>query len=100
MEPGSAWIAECGRPFERCIEQSSQRPAADVCQAFEILFGLLRLLSRDPDRVIFFADEGGAWQVDVPWPEVLPYLSCSSRFSPVACLVTTSIGVQLTLKSS
>ncbi len=70
-EGTSAWIAECGRLFERCIEESGLQSAAAVCEAFEILFGLLRLLNRDPDRVIFFADEGGAWQVDVRWAEVL-----------------------------
>jgi len=67
----SAWIAECGRLFERCIEESSQQAPAEACQSFEIMFGLLRFLNSDPDRIVFFADEGGAWQVDVAWADVL-----------------------------
>ncbi|MCP5528132.1 MAG: hypothetical protein H7A47_15175, partial [Verrucomicrobiales bacterium] len=29
-------------------------------------------IDRDPEAVIFFADEGGSWQVGVDWERVLP----------------------------
>ena len=41
-------------------------------EAFDILFGLLRHIDEGHDDVIFFADEGGSWQVGVDWREVLP----------------------------
>ena len=36
------------------------------------LFGLLDPIDKGNDDVIFFADEGGSWQVGVDWPKVLP----------------------------
>ena len=45
--------------------------------AFEILFGLLRHVDECLDDIIFFADEGGSWQVGVEWRSVLPaYFRC------------------------
>ena len=38
----------------------------------DILFGLLSRIDNNPDDIIFFADEGGSWQVGVDWPRVLP----------------------------
>jgi hypothetical protein len=38
----------------------------------DILFGLLEHIDKCLDDVIFFADEGGSWQVGVDWPKVLP----------------------------
>ena len=66
------WIAECNRLFGRCVKASLERPNAEVCQAFEVLFGLLRHIDDAPDDVVFFADEAGSWQVGVNWEEVLP----------------------------
>ena len=67
-----AWIAECNRLFDRCREVAGERPDAEVGATFEILFRLLRHIDECHDDVIFFADEGGAWQVGVRWREVLP----------------------------
>jgi hypothetical protein len=38
----------------------------------EILFGLLDRVDECCDDVVFFADEGGSWQVGVEWDRVLP----------------------------
>ena len=38
----------------------------------DILFGLLNHIDKGDDDVIFFADEGGSWQVRVDWARVLP----------------------------
>lgn len=38
----------------------------------DILFGLMNHLDEGNDDVIFFADEGGSWQVGVDWAKVLP----------------------------
>ena len=38
----------------------------------DILFGLLGHIDECLDDVIFFADEGGSWQVGVDWAKVLP----------------------------
>src|SRR5438093_5397812 len=44
----------------------------EVRQAMDILFGLLNHIDKGDDDVIFFADEGGSWQVGVDWAKVLP----------------------------
>jgi hypothetical protein len=42
-----------------------------------LLFALLRRIDEDCDSVVFFADEGGSWQVGADWREVLPaYFRC------------------------
>ena len=68
----SAWIAQCLRLFDRCIVDSRKGAPAEVCKAVDILFGLLSRIDDNPDDIIFFADEGGCWQVGVDWPRVLP----------------------------
>ena len=54
-----------------------------VREAFGLLFALLRRLDRDPDSVVFFADEGGSWQVGVDWRATLPaYFRCLADGTP------------------
>jgi hypothetical protein len=38
----------------------------------DILFALLSHIDKGNDDIIFFADEGGSWQVGVDWAKVLP----------------------------
>lgn len=45
---------------------------AEVREAMDVLFGLLNHIDKGHDDVIFFADEGGSWQVGVDWATVLP----------------------------
>jgi len=67
-----AWIAEFRRLLERCVINAKKNNPAEVREAMDILFGLLKLIDEGLDDVIFFADEGGSWQVGVDWDKVLP----------------------------
>ena len=68
----SAWIAEYHRLLDRCVINAKKSNPTEVRQAMDILFGLLDHIDEGNDDVIFFADEGGSWQVGVDWPKVLP----------------------------
>ena len=73
MSRGSeTWIAVCERLFDRCTEQVARGRHAEMREAFELLFGLLRRIDEDTDDILFFADEGGSWLVAVAWEKVLP----------------------------
>jgi hypothetical protein len=67
-----AWIARCRRLLDRCVIKSRKGEPAEVHEAFEIIFGLLDHIEECLDDVVFFADEGGSWQVGVNWEKVLP----------------------------
>lgn len=74
------WIAEFQRMLDLAVAEGTTNAEGDAREVFEILFGLLRGLDEDPDRIIFFADDAGSWQVGVDWDRVLPaYLGCVSR---------------------
>ncbi|MGA2259907.1 MAG: hypothetical protein ABSH28_00560 [Acidobacteriota bacterium] len=66
------WIAEFCRLLDRCTAQAMKSDFSETRAAIEICFGLLRRIDECGDDVIFFADEGGAWQVGVDWGKVLP----------------------------
>ena len=68
----TAWIAEYRRLLDRCVAEEKNNTPAEVREAFDILFGLLDCIDECNDDVIFFADEGGSWQVGVDWERVLP----------------------------
>jgi hypothetical protein len=68
----TAWIAGCHRLLDRCLAEEKMLAPAELCAAFDILFALLDYIDQGNDDVIFFADEGGAWQVGVDWAKVLP----------------------------
>jgi hypothetical protein len=68
----SAWIAEFRRLLDRCVVDATKSDSAERLRAMDILFGLLEHIDKGNDDVIFFADEGGSWQVGVEWPKVLP----------------------------
>ena len=71
------WNAECNRLLDCCVKAGGNATSAEVVDAFEILFALLRRLDEGLDDIIFFADEGGSWQVGVDWSEVLPvWIAC------------------------
>jgi hypothetical protein len=67
-----AWIADCCRLLERCVAHPKKKDPATVCQAFEIIFSLLSKIDEGTDDILFFADEGGSWEVGVDWENVLP----------------------------
>jgi len=54
-----AFIAELDRLVNRCVRANQKGSRAQVREAFELLFGLLRHIDECHDDVIFFADE--AW---------------------------------------
>jgi hypothetical protein len=73
-----AWIAEYCRLLDRCVAEEKQVSPAEVREAFGVLFELLDNIDECNDGVIFFADEGGSWQVGFegervlqPWFKVL-----------------------------
>jgi len=66
------WIAEFVRLMNRCVAAAEKEDLGRLRQPFDILFGLLDHIDEGRDDVIFFADEGGSWQVHVEWEEVLP----------------------------
>ena len=68
----SAWIAEYLRLLDRCVINAKKSDLAEVREAMDILFGLLNHIDKGHDDIIFFADEGGSWQVGVDWAKVLP----------------------------
>jgi hypothetical protein len=67
-----AWIAECERLLDRCTAAVGRTDPMEVCQGFDILFALLDRIDEGDDNIVFFADEGGSWQVGVNWEKVLP----------------------------
>jgi hypothetical protein len=74
-----AFIAETDRLLARCLQATEAGLHEQARQAFELLFELLRGIDDAPDRIVFFADEAGSWQVPVDWGRVLPaYFCCVS----------------------
>jgi len=67
-----AWISEYLRLLRRCVINAQKSNPADVRVAMDVLFSLLNHIDEGHDDVIFFADEGGSWQVGVDWAKVLP----------------------------
>lgn len=82
-----AWIAECNRLLDRAVTLSPRRRGAgDVVAAFELLFDLID----DVDacggvEILFFADEGGAYEIGVPWGTVMDaWFDCFARHAAKA----------------
>lgn len=72
-----AFIAEFDRLTGKGMRAVEQGSHDEVRTAFELLFSLLRRIDEAPDRIVFFADEPGSWQIPVNWPAVLPaYFRC------------------------
>jgi len=69
----TAWIAEFHGLLDRCTAEAKKGKPSDVRESFDILFGLLDRIDEGNDDVIFFADEGGSYEVGVDWEGVLPH---------------------------
>lgn len=67
-----AWLSECERLLRRCAAEAKSGNPGEVLRAFELLLQLLDHVDEGYDDVVFFADEGGSWQVCVDWMSVLP----------------------------
>ena len=76
------WLRTCERLLTRCAKEAQRETAAETLEAFELLFSLLRYIDDGHDDMIFFADEGGSWQVGVDWVKTLPaYFACLAACS-------------------
>ena len=88
----SAWIAAYLRLLDHCVTNAKKGNSTEVREAMDILFGLLSHIDEGNDDVIFFADEGGSWQVGVDWARVLPawfkVLSATARPEEFARQIT------------
>jgi len=71
-EGTESWLEECERLFERCVSEAKKHGPVETRKALGSLLDLLRHVDEGHDDVVFFADEGGSWQVDVDWKKVLP----------------------------
>jgi hypothetical protein len=91
----SSWIAAFRRLLDRCVADVKKENPTQVREAMDILFGLLDHIDECHDDVVFFADEGGSWQVGVDWARVLPawfkVLSVTVGPEDFAKRVTTSL---------
>ena len=67
----SAWISKFLRLMDGCVSNAKKNPA-EAREAMDILFGLLDHIDKCLDDIIFFADEGGSWQIGMDWARVLP----------------------------
>ena len=80
------WIRECRQLFATCIEHSEQGHHADVRTAMDLLFALLEQLDSGDNEIVFFADEGGSWQVGMDQEKVLP-----TYFTSLAAVVEPEV---------
>ncbi len=75
-----AFIANFTRLLDRSVTASSNGDRAEVRVVMETLFALHRYIDERNDDVVFFADEGGAWQICVDWRTVLSaWFRCLAR---------------------
>jgi hypothetical protein len=73
QSPGTInWIDEFLTMMERCISESTATEPATVIESFDLLIHLLQEIDDDCDSIVFFADEGGAWQVWSSWEKLIP----------------------------
>jgi len=78
----TAWIAECHRLLDRCAAESTKESPDKTIEAIDIIVGLLRHIDKCLDDVVFFADEGGSWQVGVDLRKMFPaWFKCLSAVS-------------------
>ena len=74
-----SWIAEFHQLLDRCVNSAKESDPMETRQAMDVLFSLLDYIDKCNDDVIFFADEGGSWQVGVNWEKALPvWFKCLS----------------------
>ena len=84
---------------QRCWHRGASKSggAQAVCYAFELLFDLLLRLD-DGEDFVFFADEGGCWQIMSDYEKIFPaYFSCLAKvtqpedYARKACSVIASL---------
>ncbi len=84
MSRGTQYFhATFGRLLRRCLEAERVGQEPELARAFGLLFDLMKRIDGD-DRIVFYADESGSWQLCVVWPEVF------QRWCPCVAATTTS----------
>jgi len=71
------WISECNHLFDECVQLSAKGYHAEARSAMDLLFELLAEIDTGSDEIVFFADEGGSWQVGLDEEKVMPAYFCS-----------------------
>lgn len=66
------FIAEHSRLVDACLRAQQNGELEVAAEGLGLLIDLMREIDRCERDVVFFADEAGSWQVDVPWERVLP----------------------------
>ncbi len=78
-----SWIFQFNRLLDRCTAAANKGNKLETRKAMETCFELLRHVDECLDDIVFFADEGGSWQVGVDWDKVLPaYFACLAATAP------------------
>ena len=66
--------------FDRCVDEAARGEPAEVVTAYELLFDLLREIDKFERDIVFFADEGGVWQLNLNWKRILPpFIRCLAK---------------------
>lgn len=67
-----------------CVAETEEGEPKEVCDAYEMLLGLLEEIDRfDRNDIVFWADEPGTWQLGIDWVRVIPaYLHCLAKVLP------------------
>lgn len=66
------FIAEHSRLVDACLKAEWDGDTETAREGLRLLLDLLREIDRCRIEIVFFADEGGSWQVGVDWNVVLP----------------------------
>lgn len=86
------WIADCSRLLDNCVTAAGKGRHAEALEGFELIFALLRRIDEGHDDIIFFADEGGSWQVGVYWDTVLAaWLKCLAQTATPEAFVEAAV---------
>jgi hypothetical protein len=80
------FIAEHSRLVEACLRAEREGELETAAGGLGLLIDLMREVDECRDDIIFFADEGGSWQVGVLWERVLPAWFRSLSPTTEACL--------------
>ena len=67
-----AWIADFHRHLDGCVKMVKAKVYPAAKEGFAILFSLLRKIDEDQDEILFFADDGGVWEMGIDWRGMLP----------------------------
>jgi len=75
------WIYECNRLLNLCVTMLPNS-CKSLREGMSLLFELLHYIDDGYDDIVFFADEGGSWQVGIDWDKVLTaWFKCLSETS-------------------